>query len=207
MTQHGGCLVLPACDKRQNLLSVWKWASLKNLDVVSSCVPCGVTTLHVLPCQRRTPSSTLGQFHKDCDLAIISKETWKAEWRHSLELVPLRGHFRQFNIWDAGQDPESWVTCQEVSRKGLRGSPAGSECPALHAAHPPCGTEKHHVPVYLCPVCVQPGFLKSTKHWGTQGSASVWERKTQICGMGEEVSVWGSKQRGWEVSRRQLQAC
>lgn len=40
----------------------------------------------------------------------------------------------------------------------IPGSPVGSECPALCAAHPPgtqnSGTEKHHVPVYLCPVCV-----------------------------------------------------
>lgn len=115
-------------------------------------------------------------------LGLVSKETWKAEQRYSLELVPLRCCFRQFKSWGAGQDCERWATYQEVSRKRLQGSPAGSDCPALHAARPP-GTQhlwNRKAPcasLYLPCVCVQPGFLKSTKHWGAQGSASVGREK------------------------------
>lgn len=144
-------------------------------------------------------------------LGLVSKETWKAEQRYSLELVPLRCCFRQFKGWGTGQDCERWATCQEVSRKRLQGSPAGSDCPALHAAHPP-GTQhlwNGKAPcasLYLPCVCAA-RIPQKHKALRSPGLCQCRERKMQIPGMGEEVSVWRSKQRGWEVSRRQFQAC
>lgn len=50
----------------------WQWAFLKNVGVVSSCAPCGVTTLHVFPCWSRTPPSWLGH-------SFTKAVTWKHE--------------------------------------------------------------------------------------------------------------------------------
>lgn len=75
------------------------------------------------------PYIQLGHSFTKTDLAIISKEIWKAEQRHSLELVPLRCCFRQFNSWGAGQDPERWVTCQEVRQEAITGLPSWFRVP------------------------------------------------------------------------------
>lgn len=185
----------------------WQWAFLKNVGVVSSCAPCGVTTLHVFPCWSRTPPSWLGH-------SFTKAVTWKHEkqsrcitWSLCLEGAVSDRSIAEVqdrtlrDEWlakrSAGSDSRlpSWfrVSCSLCC--------SSSWDTELWNRKAPCAS------LSLPRVCVQPGFLKSTKRWGAQGSASVWETKMQKPGMGEEVSVWRSKQRGWEVSRRQFQAC
>lgn len=133
VTQHGEFLVLPACDKRQILLSVASMTAMGIFEKFWCCLLLFALCYHNTACfflLKENPCIWVRtQFHKDRNLAIISKEIRKAEQRHSLELVPLRCYFRQFSSWGAGQEPERWVTCQEVRQEAITGLPSWFRVP------------------------------------------------------------------------------
>lgn len=90
---------------------------------------------------KEKPSIQAGtEFHKDCDLAIISKKTWKAEQRHQAWSLCLWGAVSDSSVVGVqdGTLRDEWLA--KRSAGGDYRAPQLIQCPALHAAHPP-GTQ------------------------------------------------------------------